>query len=113
MSWWRRIRGKATTPKEPVIDVQVRFMGDLPSVVGRRDMIVTLPRDNTVGDLLASLSKSFGAAFTSRVFARPDKLEHTVVVFVNGENIDGHGGFATRLGEGDVEVVMLPMFGGG
>ena len=101
------------TLEEPTIDVQVRFMGDLPSVVGCRDMTVTLPRDDTVGDLLASLSESFGTAFTRRVFSAPDKLQHTVIIFVNGENIDGHGGFAARLGEGHVEVVMLPMFGGG
>ncbi len=101
------------TSRQPTIDVQVTFMGDLPSVVGRRDMTVTLPRDNTVGDLMASLSESFGTAFTDRVFSGPDKLEHTIFVFVNGEHIDGHGGFAARLGEGDVEVVMLPMFGGG
>ncbi len=113
MSWWRRIRSKAKTSQQPIIDVQVRFMGDLPSVVGRRDMTVTLPRDNTVGDLLASLSESFGTAFTHRVFSRPDKLEHTIVVFVNGENIDRHGGLSACLGEGNVEVVMLPMFGGG
>ncbi len=101
------------TLQEPTIDVQVRFMGDLPSVVGCRDLTVTLPRDNTVGDLLASLSESFGTAFTDRVFSAPDKLQHTVVIFVDGRNIDGHGGFATRLGEGRVEVVMLPIFGGG
>ena len=76
-------------------------------------MTVNLLPDNTVGDLLASLSQSFGPAFTQRVFSGPNKLEHTVVIFVNGENIDGHGGFAARLGDGDVEVVMLPMFGGG
>ncbi len=101
------------TLQEPIIDIQVRFMGDLPSVVGRRDMTVSLPSDNTIGDLLASLSRSFGTAFSHRVFAGPDKLEHTVLVFVNGENINGQGGFAARLGAGNVEVIMLPMFGGG
>jgi molybdopterin converting factor small subunit len=101
------------TPEALTVDVQVSFMGDLPSVVGRRDMTVTLPQDNTVGDLLASLSESFGTAFTHRVFSGPDKLEHTILVFVNGQNIKEHGGFAARLGDGDVEVVMLPMFGGG
>ncbi len=105
--------GAALTLEAPNIDVQVRFMGDLPSVVGRRDMTMSLPRDNTIGDLLASLSQQFGTAFSHRVFAGPDKLEHTVLIFVNGENINGHGGFAAGLGAGNVEVIMLPMFGGG
>ena len=95
------------------VDVLVRFIGDLPSIVGQRDVTVTLPEGKTVGDLLASLSARFGDAFTDRVFSGPAKLQHTMVVFVNGQNIKDRGGFAVKLGTGDVEVVMLPMFGGG
>ena len=35
------------------------------------------------------------------------------VVFVDGENIKDRGGLAATLGTGDVEVIMLPMLGGG
>ena len=111
--WWQRKRKRTPVSAGETNDIQVRFMGDLPSIVGCRDMTVNLSPDNNVGDLLASLSESFGPAFTQRVFSGPNKLEHTVVIFVNGKNIDRHGGFAVRLGDGDVEVVMLPMFGGG
>ncbi|MDP6358457.1 MAG: MoaD/ThiS family protein [Planctomycetota bacterium] len=101
------------TAEEATLAVQVRFMGDLPAVVGRRKLQVDLPEGCTVSDLLASLSESYGEAFSSRVFDGPEQLQHTMLVFVDGENIAEQDGFATKLGNGDVEVIMLPMFGGG
>ncbi len=95
------------------ITVPVKFMGDLPAVIGRRDLVVTLPEGSKVGDLLVSLSKSYGDDFTSRVFSGPAKLHHYMLVFVDGENIKELGGFAAGLRDGEVEVIMLPMFDGG
>jgi molybdopterin converting factor small subunit len=88
-------------------------MGDLPAIVGRRKLQVDLPEGCTVSDLLAALSEIYGEAFTSRVFAGPEELQHTILVFVDGENIVEQDGLATKLGDGEVEVIMLPMFGGG
>ncbi len=101
------------TAEAATLAIRVKFMGDLIAVVGQRKQQVDLPKGCTVGDLLASLSESHGEAFTSRVFAGPAELEHTVLVFVDGENIDDQDGLATKLGAGEVEVIMLPMFGGG
>jgi len=98
---------------EPTIDVRVKFMGDLTAVIGRRNVDVTLPEGRTVADLLASLSETYGAAFTDRVFSGPETLQHTILVFVDGEDIREHGGISAQLGKGQVEMVMLPMFGGG
>lgn len=98
---------------EPTIDVRVKFMGDLTAVIGRRNVDVTLPEGRTVGDLLTSLSDTYGDAFTSRVFSGPEKLQHTILMFVDGEDIRECGGISARLGKGQVEMIMLPMFGGG
>ncbi len=95
------------------IEVRVKFMGDLPAVIGQRNTVVTLPQGSTVGDLMASLSQSYGEAFTARVFATPTKLHHYVLVFIDGENIKQRGGFAAKLGNSEADVIMLPMFGGG
>ena len=73
----------------------------------------SVPEGQTVRDLLAMLSETYGDAFTSRVFSNPEKLHHYILVFVDGENIKGHGGLDAKLGNGEVDVVMLPMFGGG
>ena len=66
-----------------------------------------------MGGLLESLSQRYGDDFRSRVFSSPTKLQHTMVVFVDGENIRQHGGLAVTLGDSEVEVIMLPMFAGG
>jgi hypothetical protein len=105
--------GEPMTAEGSTIDVPVRFMGDLPAIIGRRDLVVTLPEGSRVGDLLASLSASYGDDFTSRVFSGPAKLHHYMLVFVGGEDIKGLGGIAAGLCDGEVEVIMLPMFDGG
>ncbi len=104
---------QAVAAEADVLAVDVRFMGDLPAVVGRRKLQVDLPAGCTVGDLLSSLSERYGEAFRTRVFAGPGELHHYMLVFVGGENIVDQDRMATKLGNGEVEVIMLPMFGGG
>lgn len=102
-----------TTVHESTITVQVKFMGGLPALIGQRNLALDLPEGSTIGDLLAALSESYGDDFTSRVFSGPGKLHHTTLIFVAGENIKERGGLAARLGDGEVEVIMLPMICGG
>ncbi len=88
-------------------------MGDLPSILGKRKVQVSMPQDATVADLLESLSEMFGETFKGHVFSAPGKLRHTMLIFVGEDNIQNCGGLAVKLGDKDVEVIMLPMFGGG
>ncbi len=101
------------TTEQSSLAVRVKFMGEMPALIGQRSLEVVLPREASIGDLLASLSKTYGDAFKCRVFCGPEKLHHTMLIFVDGENIKGRGGLAAKLGNGEVEVIMLPMFGGG
>jgi molybdopterin converting factor small subunit len=107
--------GEQSTPtgEQSTPDVRVTFMGELPSIIGTRSLQVALPEGATVGELLAALSARYGDAFTDRIFSGPAKLEHTMLIFVDGENIKERGGLAATLGTGEVEVIMLPMLGGG
>ncbi len=100
-------------PEEATIAVRVKFMGDLPALTGQRNIVVQLPEGSTAGDLLYSLSKTYGDPFRCRVFSGPATLHHYMVVFLDGKNMKELGGFAAKLGNSDVEVVMLPMFEGG
>lgn len=104
---------KTNVSKQSTPAVRVTFMGELPSIVGQRSLQVDLPEGATVGELLESLSKAYGDKFTCRAFCAPGKLHHTMLIFVDGENIKQRGGLAATLGAGEVEVIMLPMFGGG
>jgi len=101
------------TEETSTVAVRVKFMGDLRAVIGKRDETMTLPQGSTVGDLFASLCRSYGEPFVSRVFSKAGALQHYVVVFVNGENIKEAGGLGRRLEESEVEIIMLPMFEGG
>ncbi|MCC6888712.1 MAG: MoaD/ThiS family protein [Hyphomicrobiales bacterium] len=98
---------------KPTITARIKFMGDLPTIVGQRSLEIEVPADHTVRDLLRILSDTYGEAFTSRVFSRPDKLHHYILLFVDGESIKNRGGLDAKLGAGEVDLVMLPMFGGG
>jgi len=88
-------------------------MGGLQMVTGQRELQMTFLEGATVADMLASLANRYGDAFTCRVFSGPGTLEHTMLIFVDGENIKEHGGLAATLGNSEVEVIMLPMFAGG
>ena len=103
----------AIVTEQPTLAVRVTFMGELPSLIGERNLLVNLSKGATVGELLESLSKTYGDNFTCRVFSGPAKLHHTMLIFMDGENIKERGGLAATLGTGEVEVIMLPMLGGG
>ncbi|MCL4745415.1 MAG: MoaD/ThiS family protein [Burkholderiaceae bacterium] len=91
----------------------VTFLGDLPSLLGKREHHVNLPQGATVACLMNALVEAFGSVFAERVFSSPGKLNHTVLVFVDGESIKRHGLLDAPLGEGTVDVMLLPMFAGG
>ncbi len=93
--------------------VQVKFLGDLPSILGKRKVEASVPLDATVADLLDSLSEMFGQVLRDHVLSEPVKLRHTMLIFVGDENMNNCGGLAAKLGDNAIEVVMLPMFGGG
>jgi len=103
----------AIVTEHSTLAVRVTFMGELPSIIGQRSLQIALPEGTTVGELLQSLSKTYGDKFTCRVFCGAGKLHHTMLIFVDGEDIKQRGGLAAKLGDSEVEVIMLPMFGGG
>ena len=104
---------QSTLARKSKLKVQVKFMGDLPAVIGQRILELKMPAGSTVRDLFANLSKTYGEAFTLRVFATPTKLHHYMLIFVDGEHLKAHEALDAQLGNGEVDVVMLPMFGGG
>lgn len=97
------------------IGVRIRFMGDLRAVIESSDLKLALPKGTSVGTLLKSLAQKYGDPFAKWLFTASGELHHSIVIFVNGENIQDIGGLSANLGEqGDqVEIIMLPMFEGG
>lgn len=104
---------KSRAQQRSGLKVQIKFMGELPAVIGQRSLAVEMPAGSTVRSLLSSLSKTYGEAFTARVFSSPTKLHHYILVFVDGVHQKTREALDAQLGNGEIDVVMLPMFGGG
>jgi len=73
-----------------------RFMGEAP----------------TVGALLHALADRHGAAFHERVFDAAGRPSDTLIVLVNGRNVEHLAGADTALAPDDV-VSVFPMVAGG
>lgn len=95
------------------MQVQVSFMGELPAIVGGPSVAVEVADSGSLRDLLARLCAIYGEDFACQIYSAPETLRHTMLVFVDGEDARRRGGLAAPLGSGQVEVIMLPMFGGG
>ena len=96
------------------VAIKVRFMGDLPAVVGGRDTMVSVPQGSTIGDLVTSLCDHYGEGLRCRVVSQSGTLHHDILIFLNGENIQEIGELEARLeGNSEMEIIMLPAFEGG
>src|SRR3990172_3533809 len=96
--------GMETAAAPPRGMVRVRLMGDLPSITGERERLVDLPAGSTLGDLLAELCRTYGEDFGRRIFSAQAKLQHTMLIFVDGENIAKRRGLAAMFVDGPVEL---------
>lgn len=93
--------------------VKVNFMGEIRSVAGRREMEVSLDGPGTVESLFRHLCERLGQPFASRLFDSDGSLYNHVAVFVNGKNIRESEGLKTALTDGNVDVMILPVWDGG
>ena len=95
--------------------IHVKFMGDLPALLGTRRLELALKPGATVSDLLDALTERYGDDFRNRVYCSPGVLRQAMVIFVAGVNINVRGGLSSPLTEadGEVEVVRLPVIVGG
>ncbi len=95
------------------VTVKVNFLGELRSSLRRRDMEVCLADSSTIADLLSELSAQLGDRFKRQLFYDDGTLMHHVSIFVNGNDMKGLAGVNTLLAGGEVDVLILPTYGGG
>ena len=88
-------------------------MGEIRSVAGRKEMQVSLAESDTVESLLKHLCQTLGQAFASRLYDTDGSLYDHVAVFVNGTSIKDSEGLKTVLTDGNVDVMILPVWDGG
>lgn len=95
------------------ITTKVIFLGEIRSLVKRREMDVALGEGSTLKDLLGHLSQELGPGFASQLFSGDSTLYRHISIFVNGSDIKDLAGLETRLVGGEVDVLILPIYEGG
>ncbi|MDO8692395.1 MAG: MoaD/ThiS family protein [Dehalococcoidia bacterium] len=93
--------------------MKVTFLGEIRSAIRRRDMEVAPSEAATVGDLLSYLSNQLGAGFNRLIFREDGDLFPHVSIFVNGKDFKSLAGLETRLEDGDIDILIVPVYGGG
>jgi molybdopterin synthase sulfur carrier subunit len=88
----------------------VKYFADIRKLSGREQQQFNGAAP-TVRELLEALSDQHGAAFRQRVF-EGGGMSNTLIVFVNGSNVEHLAGIETTLGPDDV-VAIFPMVAGG
>ena len=88
----------------------VRYFADIRSLAGTEEQQWTSAAP-TLRSLLTGLAAEKGAAFEKRVFDG-GQLSSTIIVLVNGRNIQHLKGVETPLGADDI-VAVFPMVAGG
>jgi sulfur-carrier protein len=90
--------------------VVVRYFADIRSLTGREEESLDEAAP-TLGALLEALGRVHGAAFRDRAL-EGGRLSSTLIVLVNGRNVEHLRGLETPLVREDV-VSIFPMVAGG
>ncbi len=93
--------------------VKVSLLGEIKSFAGRREVMVSLAQGSRVEGLLHYLCESLGEAFARRLLDRDGSLYQHVNILINVSNINEFEGLQTRLVDGEVDVLVLPIWDGG
>ncbi|MCX8205313.1 MAG: MoaD family protein [Candidatus Nezhaarchaeota archaeon] len=93
--------------------VEVKFFATVREAVGVSAASVTVKSEATIKDLLELLAQAYGDSFRRAVYdADGGSLKPSIIVLLNGHNIDFLGGLATRIKPGDTVAILPPAVGG-
>lgn len=88
-----------------------KLFADLADAAGDRRVAVSIPNEATVEDALKALLHE-RPTLRDRVLDADGELESHINVLVNGRDITGEEGLATRIDEDD-ELALFPPVSGG
>ena len=99
-----------------MVEVKIIFVGLIQRLVGRREEVVLVPEETTLGGLIEKLVACYGEELGERLLENGDLAAHAVVL-INGRNAMTQGGLQAKLSDGSesqVEIVVLgpPLMGG-
>lgn len=99
-----------------MVEVKITFVGLIQRLVGRREEVVLVPEETTLGGLIEKLVARYGQELGERLLENGDIAAHAAVL-INGRNAMTQGGLLAKLSDGSqsqVEIVVLgpPLMGG-
>lgn len=96
-----------------MIDVRVRSIALIRTLLGREEIPLSLPEGATIEDLLTRLVETGDARLTSYFAVPKEKSAHAPLrVMVNGRDITVLAGRETVLADGDDILIFIPIAGG-
>ena len=97
-----------------VLKAKIAYLGYIRHIVGKKEEEINLEEGLTVQDLLVLLGRKYGGRFRNSIQISDDKLRSSVIVLINGRNINQIDGLNTKLiGEVEVQIVVMSPLGGG
>jgi molybdopterin converting factor small subunit len=95
------------------MNIKVRSIGPIRSLLGQADMDVALPSGTTIGGLLARLSELGGEKLAPDQTVPIEQSAHAPLrVMVNGRDVAALQGRQTILQDGDDVLMFMPIAGG-
>lgn len=88
-------------------------MGELKRLAGRREAVLWLPSGSTIHALARELGSVCDPALARRILTNDGDIQSHVAVFLNGAQLAQTGDTPTRLTDGQVELMLVPMYEGG
>ena len=95
------------------VSVKVVLMGELKRLAGRREVELRLPHGSTIEALGRELGLVCAPAFAQRILTAEGDFQSHVAVFLNGSHLRRNGDAPTYLADGQVELMLMPIYEGG
>jgi|YelNatPaOPRAMG01_1025707.scaffolds.fasta_scaffold08754_4 molybdopterin synthase sulfur carrier subunit len=90
--------------------VKIKLYGDLKEKSGKSEIELIMPEGTKMRDLIDIISKDYLGKET--LLESSGKLKSTIIVLVNGKNIDFIDKLETKLSDGDLISLVPAVFGG-
>ncbi|MEM2238887.1 MAG: ubiquitin-like small modifier protein 1 [Candidatus Bathyarchaeia archaeon] len=92
--------------------VKIKYFAHLREITGKREDLVELEEDTSVGKLLEALSNKYGEKFREYIYGLGEFEGVSLNFLLNGRNISLDKMFETKLQDGDVLSILPPVAGG-
>ncbi len=95
------------------VSVKVVLLGEIKRLAGRHEVDLRLEHGATMKTLARALRDACAPAFAHRILTTDCDFHSHVAVFLNGAHLQRNGDAETPLEDGQIELMLMPMYEGG